>query len=181
MASLMQIPEECLLVILARVDLQSLCQVSATCQYMRMLIKVRMLTTMHAHGRFEMACCNALCCGHGHHLSLAKRNSLFLLTTYNTSRALNIVCVHAFDEGCGASGHGKCRAHAQHAACRMRSYGVNWRRPSGVTRPSTCGLAGPQTGLPSAGTASACATSGAACAPEAYYMAHESPSASGPS
>lgn len=47
MASFMQIPEECLLIILARVDLQSLCHVSATCQYMRTLIKVSASTIMH--------------------------------------------------------------------------------------------------------------------------------------
>lgn len=48
-ASFMQIPDECLLIILARIDLQSLCHVSGTCQYMRRLIKVRSFYSTHAY------------------------------------------------------------------------------------------------------------------------------------
>ena len=58
MASFMQIPEECLLMILARVDLQSLCHVSATCQYMRTLIKVgNMSSCMHTYSNMWQLQC----------------------------------------------------------------------------------------------------------------------------
>lgn len=39
-SSLQSLPEECLLLVLARVDLQSLCHVSATSQYLHGVIKV---------------------------------------------------------------------------------------------------------------------------------------------
>ena len=66
MASFMQIPEECLLIILARADLQSLCHVSATCQYMRTLIKVSNQINMHACIFKNVANCNAvgMLCSH---------------------------------------------------------------------------------------------------------------------
>jgi fructose-bisphosphate aldolase class 1 len=73
MASFMQIPEECLLIILARADLQSLCHVSATCQYMRTLFKVSNQINMHACIFKNVANCNAvgMLCSHASVISHA--------------------------------------------------------------------------------------------------------------